>query len=621
MSNMHRDSGRNVGALVLIGTGLIFLLGQFFNVSIGSIFGALHWPFWVILPGVVMLGAALLGSEKAAPVAVPGAVVTGTGVILLFQEYTGRWESWSYLWALYPVFVGLALMFVGARTGNPAVARNGRRVATIGLVMTVVFGVFMEGIFTGAFDTIWRYLVPIVLIGGGAFLLLRGHRDERVEEKPKNVYVGKPKNDNGIINPDLQRRIDEAIADTNCKYIASFDSSRVFRNSEIGEHTIKRLEHHGIEWHAWLNGHLSLKHEEHRLKTKVTLMLDEEISRRTTSFLLEHYQGLRDDMQKKGQLPYAGSRPMFGLARHGSAKNNTVHWEPDVKQFPIVLAILQLYATDKYSCEDIAEILHRRGVKWKNPARQDSIPYGNTIRRLIGRIEFYAPFVEDTILFARVLEIREQRKNRRRNHAPLKHPTVLLRGLVFCPDCGRKFNQTYWQNREGKFYPYYSHAWVSFCIPAQRQVNASKIDSHILDALRPVFALTPDEVDYVVAKILQTQRLTLPSDSIAQAETLRAQIEKLNRDFPKTTMSVEEYNAVRAELQAQLNELNADREQTDTPRYTEQSLRALLADARSFFEHTRAFSPDDANILMTRLVERVFVRNGEVVEVIRRVPI
>lgn len=420
---------------------------------------------------------------------------------------------------------------------------------------------------------------------------------------------------------EFDKLINDAITDPHCKYIASFDSSRIFRNSEIGEHTIKRLEYHGIEWHAWLNGHLSLKQEEHRLKTKVTLMLDEEISRRTTSFLLEHYQGLRDEMKKKGQLPYAGSRPMFGLVRKGSAKNNTVTWEPHPKQWRVILAVLDLYATGKYSCEAIAKMLYQRGVQWKNPAMQDSPPSGGTLRKMIHRFEFYAPFVADKDLVARVFEVRARRSKRKSNHRALVYPPILLRGLVYCEMCGRKYVQSYWIKRNREPRPYYMHPRTTDCAVEKKFSAAWIIESSVLETLRPVFDLSPAEVDYVIEKILQAQPLALPSDTIAQAETLRAQIEKLNRDFPKTSMSVAEYNAVRAELQAQLDALNLDHAQTETPRYTAESLRALLADARAFFDNTRAFSPDDAGILMTRLLERVIVKNGIVVEIIRRVPV
>ncbi len=39
----------------------------------------------------------------------PSIIVGGIGGILAYQDYTGHWESWSYLWTLIPGFVGLGI--------------------------------------------------------------------------------------------------------------------------------------------------------------------------------------------------------------------------------------------------------------------------------------------------------------------------------------------------------------------------------------------------------------------------------------------------------------------------------------------------------------------------------
>ena len=60
------------------------------------------------------------------------AIVTGTGLILLYQNSTGRWQTWAYIWALYPVFLGLGLMFLGRRTDDEGTRRAGRGFVTWG---------------------------------------------------------------------------------------------------------------------------------------------------------------------------------------------------------------------------------------------------------------------------------------------------------------------------------------------------------------------------------------------------------------------------------------------------------------------------------------------------------
>jgi len=221
--NTYRGN-RNLGAIVLIVLGVLFLAAQVFNFNVWGIFDIVAdfgWPFFIILPGVALLAAGVFGPKSAAPAVIPGAVVTGTGLILLFQDWTGRFETWSYLWGLYPVFVGAAIMFLGVRTGNQKQADAGRKTMTIGMVLTVVFGVFMELIFNDGFDLMFKFGLPAVLIGGGALLLLRrnGASDgEKVKHvpvyAPMPMYADKPKNNGKYgISPSLERQIGEALAE------------------------------------------------------------------------------------------------------------------------------------------------------------------------------------------------------------------------------------------------------------------------------------------------------------------------------------------------------------------------------------------------------------------------
>lgn len=218
-------SNRNLGALVLIGLGVLFLAAQLFNVNVWGIFGVVAdfgWPFFIILPGLILLAIGVFGPKSSAPAVIPGSVVTGTGLILLFQDMTGRFETWAYLWGLYPVFVGAALMFLGLRTGDRKKLEEGRKTMMVGAVLTVVFGVFMELIFGGGFDLIFQFGLPAVLIGAGAWLLLsRRHAPVEVEKsKHEATYAplayDKPKNGNGStygINPNLERQINQALAE------------------------------------------------------------------------------------------------------------------------------------------------------------------------------------------------------------------------------------------------------------------------------------------------------------------------------------------------------------------------------------------------------------------------
>jgi hypothetical protein len=216
--NTESSPGRTIGALVLIGLGTLFLIGQVFD--IGNILGAL-WPFFIILPGAAFLYAAYKGGKHEAGLAMPGAIIGGTGLILLYQNMTNHWESWAYAWSLYPLFVGLALTFMGRRTGNQGTYRTGQGfvrysgIAFISLAALFELFIFNEGGFLG------NIVVPLVLIAAGVFLLSQ-RRTRGMHEKPKNdiaftgpAVVGtRARNGSGALMGDrLRREIDAALAE------------------------------------------------------------------------------------------------------------------------------------------------------------------------------------------------------------------------------------------------------------------------------------------------------------------------------------------------------------------------------------------------------------------------
>lgn len=216
---MAQSQRNGWGAFILIGLGVLFLAGQLFNFNVWDIIG-FSWPVFVMIPGVVFLALAVTGDRKMAGFAVPGMVITGTGAILWFQNYTNYWESWAYVWTLYPVFVGMALMFMGRRTANEKEFNSGRGLVTYGLAAFLVAAAFFEFLIFRGNSSVVQYLLPLVLIGAGGFMLLRRRSlPEAAAEKRKfsdysfngNHSSGKRKRltESEI----LRQQIDEALAE------------------------------------------------------------------------------------------------------------------------------------------------------------------------------------------------------------------------------------------------------------------------------------------------------------------------------------------------------------------------------------------------------------------------
>lgn len=161
------------GAVALIGLGLLFLAGQVFGVNFWDILG-FSWPVFVMIPGLIFLALAVTGDKKAAGFAVPGMVISGTGAILWYQSATGNWESWAYVWTLYPALVGLALMFMGRRTGKEKEFNTGRGLVNYSLIAFIVAAAFFELFIFNSNGALTGWIVPLALIGAGAFLFVRG---------------------------------------------------------------------------------------------------------------------------------------------------------------------------------------------------------------------------------------------------------------------------------------------------------------------------------------------------------------------------------------------------------------------------------------------------------------
>ncbi len=172
---MHKQSSIVIG-LILILAGLLFLFLQAFPVLAAQIDLGSQWPLIIVGLGVLFLIGALFGTP---PLAIPGTIVAGIGLLLAYQNFTGNWASWAYAWTLLPGFVGLGIILMGVidRDKRDQI-RDGFRLLFISLGLFVVFGGFL-----GAFGQFW----PVLLIIGGLLLLFSGR-----SRRDKNRKTAEP---------------------------------------------------------------------------------------------------------------------------------------------------------------------------------------------------------------------------------------------------------------------------------------------------------------------------------------------------------------------------------------------------------------------------------------------
>ena len=151
--------------------GLLLFAGQLLDIGIEDV----GWPIIVVGVGVVILGLGLFVNREQGMV-VGGTVATTVGLVLLYQNSTGHWESWAYAWALVgPAASGLGMLLWGARTTNAADIRTGTWGLLGGLGLFLVGYLFFEGVIgiSGQRLPLPEWLLPAVVIAMGVILLGR----------------------------------------------------------------------------------------------------------------------------------------------------------------------------------------------------------------------------------------------------------------------------------------------------------------------------------------------------------------------------------------------------------------------------------------------------------------
>jgi len=164
MQTNRSNAGALIGGAILIVFGFLSLAGQVFR----SLNWGFFWPFIVIGIGAMFFVAMVAGGKQAAAFAIPGSIVGGVGLVLLFQNITHHWESMSYFWTLIIMFIGMGIYIMGWYGGDTTQQQSGARVMKVGLILFVIFGIFFEMIFSGFTNTIF----PILLIVLGSYLML-----------------------------------------------------------------------------------------------------------------------------------------------------------------------------------------------------------------------------------------------------------------------------------------------------------------------------------------------------------------------------------------------------------------------------------------------------------------
>lgn len=171
MKTNRSNSAALIGGTLLIAFGLLSLASQLFRNVVNWSY---LWPLTVIVFGGLFFAGMFLGGRQVSGLAIPGSIVTGIGLILLYQNLTSHWESWSYGWTLIIIFVGAGIYIMGMYGNDEGPKRAGAKLMKVGFILFVIFGAFFEMIFSIDRSLgIRGLLFPALMILLGIYLIVR----------------------------------------------------------------------------------------------------------------------------------------------------------------------------------------------------------------------------------------------------------------------------------------------------------------------------------------------------------------------------------------------------------------------------------------------------------------
>ena len=169
-------SGRSQLALgvILLLIGGWFLLNQV-NPQFRNFFEPYtEWPVNMLLIGA---GILIVGLVTGSPgLAVPAAIVAGLGGIFYYQETSGNYNSWSYMWTLIPGFVGVGTLIQGLLGENTASnLKRGLNLMVTSAALFLVFAAFLGGwnILGDFGPAVLLILLGLYVLGSGLYKTFR----------------------------------------------------------------------------------------------------------------------------------------------------------------------------------------------------------------------------------------------------------------------------------------------------------------------------------------------------------------------------------------------------------------------------------------------------------------
>jgi len=167
-------AGLFIPGMPILIVGIMLMVASLFN----------WWSLWDwAWPAIVMavaLGFTLAGIYmRVVWLFIPAMIIGLNGLVFQFTAVTGWWESWSVLWTIEPLSIGLALLLVGS-------LRHKRALVKVGFGLSLLAGLAFAGmtlLMSGGL------IGSMLLIGCGVLLLNWNRRQNKLLDIPEAKQV------------------------------------------------------------------------------------------------------------------------------------------------------------------------------------------------------------------------------------------------------------------------------------------------------------------------------------------------------------------------------------------------------------------------------------------------
>jgi heme/copper-type cytochrome/quinol oxidase subunit 4 len=160
-------------AYAIIGVGVVLLVANLLGYHLIDVL----WPGFMIAPGLMLLYPTYASTpEKQSRLsffAIPGAIMTSTGLLLFAMNLTNHFEAWAYSWTLVGAAVVGAMIYMKRFEPENRVHETGYQYIRFFFMAFMVLAVLFELVVFNNFNP----LLPLALIGYGVYVLVKGRRE------------------------------------------------------------------------------------------------------------------------------------------------------------------------------------------------------------------------------------------------------------------------------------------------------------------------------------------------------------------------------------------------------------------------------------------------------------